>query len=103
HSDRPVLTWSPDSKQIATFKHDGRGVRDMVLASTNVGVPKPEIWKYPLPGDSVIFRITRVVIHIFPDGSGAHVQPLDMPPDQHRSTVSDHIRCGGGELCDLLW
>ena len=103
HSDRPVLTWSPDSKQIATFKHDGRGVRDMVLASTNVGVPKPEIWKYPLPGDSVIFRITRVMIHIFPDGSGAHVQPLDMPPDQHRSTVSDHIRCGGGELCDLLW
>jgi hypothetical protein len=37
HSDRPVLTWSPDSKQIATFQHDGRGVRDMFLVSTNVG------------------------------------------------------------------
>jgi dipeptidyl-peptidase-4 len=50
----------------------------------------------------VIFRITRVIIHIFPDGSGAHVQPLNIPPDQHRSTVSDHISCGG-ELCDLQW
>ncbi|MGD8727294.1 MAG: DPP IV N-terminal domain-containing protein, partial [Gemmatimonadales bacterium] len=25
-SDRPVLTWSPDSRKIATFQHDGRGV-----------------------------------------------------------------------------
>jgi dipeptidyl-peptidase 4 len=101
HSDRPVLTWSPDSKQIATFQHDGRGVRDMVMASTNVGVPRAEIWKYPLPGDSVIFRISRVIIHLLPDGSG-HVLRLQMPPDQHRSTVSDHIACGGN-VCDLQW
>ena len=101
HSERPVLTWSPDSKQIATFQHDGRGVRDMVMASTNVGVPRAEIWKYPLPGDSVIFRISRVVIHLLPDG-GAHVLRLKMPPDQHRSTVSDHVNCGG-EVCDLQW
>jgi dipeptidyl-peptidase-4 len=101
HSERPVLTWSPDSKQIATFQHDGRGVRDMVLATTNVGVPRPEIWKYPLPGDSVIFRISRVIIHVLPDGSG-HVLRLKMPPDQHRSTVSDHVSCGG-EVCDLQW
>ena len=40
HSDRPVLYWSPDSKQIATFQHDGRGVRDMHLVSTNVGAPQ---------------------------------------------------------------
>ena len=25
-SDRPVLLWSPDSKKIATFQHDGRRV-----------------------------------------------------------------------------
>ena len=101
HSDRPVLTWSPDSKQIATFQHDGRGVRDMVMASTTVGVPRAEIWKYPLPGDSVIFRISRVIIHLLPDGRG-HVLRLQMPPDQHRSTVSDHVSCGG-EVCDLQW
>jgi dipeptidyl-peptidase 4 len=101
HSERPVLTWSPDSKQIATFQHDGRGVRDMVMATTNVGVPRAEVWKYPLPGDSVIFRVSRVIVHLRPDGSG-HVLRLQMPPDQHRSTVSDHIACGG-EVCDLQW
>jgi dipeptidyl aminopeptidase/acylaminoacyl peptidase len=98
HSDRPVLTWSPDSRRIATFQHDGRGVRDMVMATTNVGVPRAEIWKYPLPGDSVIFRIHRVVIDVDP----VKVTRLRMPPDQHRSTVSDHVSCGG-EVCDLQW
>ena len=98
HSDNPVLTWSPDSRKIATFQHDGRGVRDMVLSSTNVGVPRAEIWKYPLPGDSVIFRIHRVVI----DVPTKTVVRLKMPADQHRSTVSDHVNCGG-EICDVQW
>jgi dipeptidyl-peptidase-4 len=101
HSDRPVLTWSPDSKQIATFQHDGRGVRDMYLVSTNVGAPKLDAWKYPFPGDSVIFRISRVIIHLLPNG-GAHVLRLNMPPDMHRSTVSDHVSCGG-QICDVQW
>ncbi|MGQ0642448.1 MAG: DPP IV N-terminal domain-containing protein [Gemmatimonadaceae bacterium] len=101
HSDRPVVTWSADSRQIATFQHDGRGVRDMHLVSTNVGVPRLESWKYPLPGDSVIFRISRVIINEGPDGRPRIVR-LQMPPDQHRSTVSDHVACGGG-ICDVQW
>ncbi len=101
HSDRPVLTWSPDSKQIATFQHDGRGVREMYLVQTNTGAPKLDAWKYPFPGDSVIFRISRVIIHLLPNG-GAHVLRLEMPPDAHRSTVSDHVNCGG-EICDVQW
>jgi dipeptidyl-peptidase 4 len=101
HSDRPVVTWSPDSRQIATFQHDGRGVRDMHLVSTNVGAPRLESWKYPLPGDSVIFRISRVIIGQGPDGKPRIVR-LQMPPDQHRSTVSDHIACGGS-ICDVQW
>jgi dipeptidyl aminopeptidase/acylaminoacyl peptidase len=101
HSDRPVLTWSPDSKQIATFQQDERGTREMYLVSTNVGAPKLEAWHYPYPGDSVIFRISRVIIHLLPNG-GAHVLRLDMPPDAHRSTVSDHVNCGG-EICDAQW
>ena len=48
-SDTPVLLWSPDSKKIATFQHDGRGVSDMYLVSTTVGAPRLEAWKYPLP------------------------------------------------------
>jgi dipeptidyl aminopeptidase/acylaminoacyl peptidase len=101
HSDRPVVTWSPDSRQIATFQHDGRGVRDMHLVSTNVGAPRLESWKYPFPGDSVIFRISRVIINQGPDGQPRMVR-LQMPPDQHRSTVSDHVACGGA-ICDVQW
>ena len=101
HSDRPIVTWSPDSRQIATFQHDGRGVRDMYLVSTAVGHPKLDAWKYPLPGDSVVFKVHRVIINQGPDGRPRVVR-FQMPPDAHRSTVSDHIACGG-EMCDTEW
>ena len=42
HSDRAILLWSPDSRKIATFQQDERGVSDMYLVSTNVGAPKLE-------------------------------------------------------------
>ncbi|HSJ14384.1 MAG TPA: DPP IV N-terminal domain-containing protein [Longimicrobiales bacterium] len=102
HSDRPVLTWSADSRKIATFQHDGRGVNDMYLVSTNVGSPRLEAWKYPLPGDSVIFRISRVVIDLGAEG-GPQVVRFQMPPDAHRSTVTDHVACNGNSVCDLQW
>jgi len=102
HGDDPVLTWSPDGKRIATFQHDGRGVPDMYLVSTNVGAPRLESWKYPLPGDSVIFRIHRVVVNVA-DAARPRVVRFQMPPDQHRSTVTDHVQCGGGSVCDLQW
>lgn len=98
-SKGPVLLWSPDSKKIATFQHDGRGTGEMYLATTNVGHPKLQAWKYPLPGDSVIFRIERVVIHI--DGSG--VVRLQMEADQHRSTITDHVATRGGQFVDVEW
>jgi Tol biopolymer transport system component len=28
---------------------------------------------------------------------------FQMPPDAHRSTVSDHVQCTGGTVCDLQW
>jgi len=99
--DSPVLNWSPDSRRIATFQHDGRGVSHMYLVRTQVGEPELEAWRYPVPGDSVIFRIHRVVIEV--EGPDApRVVRLQMPPDQHRSMVTDHIACGSG-ICDLLW
>jgi dipeptidyl-peptidase-4 len=101
-SDRPVVTWSPDSKKIATFQHDARGTSEMYLVSTNVGAPRLQAWKYPLPGDSVIFRISRVVIDLEAPG-GPKVVRFQMPPDQHRSTVSDHIACSGSTICDVQW
>jgi len=97
-SDRPVVVWSPDSTKIATFQHDGRKVGDMYLVSTGVGHPRLEAWKYPLPGDEHIFTIHRVVIDA---GSGAMTR-LQMPPDPHRSTLCDHVVCGG-EWADVQW
>ncbi len=103
HGDDPVLTWSPDGRRLATFQHDSRGVREMVLAGTNPGAPTLERWKYPLPGDSVVFRIQRVIIELGGDGAAPRVVRLQMPPDAHRSTVSDHIACDDGNLCDAQW
>lgn len=96
---RPVLLWSPDSKKIATFQHDGRGVGEMHLVTTNVGHPKLESWKYPLPEDSVIFRIHRVIIHI----DQPKIVRLQMEPDQHRSSTTDHIAIRGEQLADAEW
>jgi dipeptidyl-peptidase-4 len=99
-SDRPVLLWSPDSKKIATFQHDARGVGMMYLTSTEVGHAELEAWRGPLPEDSVIFRIERVVVNL--NEGGPRVTRLQMPPDQHRSTITDHIACGG-VFCDVEW
>jgi len=82
-SDAPVV----DSKKIATFQQDERGVGDMYLVSTAVGHPTLQAWKYPLPEDTVIFRISRVIV----DLDGPRVVRLKMPPDQHRSTICDDI------------
>ncbi len=98
--DNPVLLWSPDSKRIATFKHNSRGVGMMYLTSTKVGHPDLEAWTYPLPGDSVVFRIERVVINL---ESSPRVVPLKMEPDAHRSTISDHIAGWDGTFLDVEW
>jgi len=97
-SDRPILTWSPDSRKIATFQQDERGVGDMYLVRTRVGHPVLEQWHSPLPGDSIVTTIQRVVI----DLDGPRVIRLRMPPDQHRSTLCDHILCGG-VWADVYW
>ncbi|MEZ5492307.1 MAG: DPP IV N-terminal domain-containing protein [Gammaproteobacteria bacterium] len=98
--DGPVLLWSPDSNSIATFRHDGRRVGDMVVYSTEVGHPELDVWKYPLPGDEHIFMIERVVIHL---GEAPRLVRLNMPPDPHRSSTSDHIAGRGGLFLDVEW
>jgi dipeptidyl aminopeptidase/acylaminoacyl peptidase len=99
HSNRAVLLWSPDSKKIATFQQDERGVGQMYLVNTTVGHPTLQQWSYPLPGDSIITTIQRVVI----DVDAAKVTRFQMPPDQHRSTLCDDIACRGGEWSDVEW
>lgn len=98
-SDRPVLIWSPDSRKIATFQQDERAVGEMYLVNTKVGHPELQAWKYPLPGDSVIAMIQRVVINV----DTPRVIRFQMPPDAHRSTLCDHVVCRGTEWADVQW
>lgn len=99
HSDRPILLWSPDSKKIATFQQDQRGVGEMYLVETKVGHPALQAWKYPLPGDDVVTTIQRVVI----DLEAHKVIRLQLPPDQHRTTLCDDVECRGSDWDDVDW
>jgi dipeptidyl aminopeptidase/acylaminoacyl peptidase len=98
-SDRAIVVWSPDSKKIATYQQDQRGVGEMYLVSTKVGHPELRAWKYPLPGDTVVTTIQRVVI----DVDTSHVVRFQILPDQHRSTLCDNVACRGGEWSDVEW
>ncbi|MEM1095526.1 MAG: DPP IV N-terminal domain-containing protein [Bacteroidota bacterium] len=98
-NDRPVLLWSPDSKKIATFQQDARGIGMMYLTTTNVGHPELDAWRYPLPSDSVVFRIHRVIIEV----DEPKMIRLDLPPDPQRSTTTDHIAGRDGTFLDVQW
>ncbi len=93
-SDRPVLKWSPDSKKIATQQQDERAVGDMYLVETTVGTPTLQQWKYPLPGDSAVAMLRRVII----DVDEARVVPLDLAPEYHRATLGDDL-----SMDDYVW
>jgi dipeptidyl-peptidase-4 len=99
HSDRPILSWSPDSKKIATFQQDQRHVSDMYLVKTTVGAPELMEWKYPLPGDPEIIQIYRVIIHI---GDNPEIVRLKLDADARRGSLCDDISCEGG-FDDVAW
>jgi dipeptidyl aminopeptidase/acylaminoacyl peptidase len=99
NSDRPIVLWSPDSKKIATFQQDQRGVGEMYLVDTRVGHPNLRAWKYPLPGDDVVTTIQRVIV----DADSGSMVRLKMPPDQHRSSLCDDVTCRGGGWGDVQW
>ena len=71
-----------------------------MLGEVQVGHPELDAWKYPLPGDDAIFTIERLVIHLEPE---PRIVLLNMPPDPHRSTTSDHIAGRGGVFLDVEW
>ncbi|GJG86966.1 dipeptidyl peptidase IV [Gemmatimonadetes bacterium T265] len=103
-SGRAVVLWSADSKKIVTFQQDDRAVGDFYLVRTTtggrVGHPQLEAWKYPFVGDSAVSTIRRVVIDL--SGATPRVIPLQLAPDAHRSTLCDHIVCGG-RWADVEW
>ncbi len=100
HTDKAILEWSADSRQIATFQQDQRKTGEMFLIKTRVGHPELERWKYPLVGDKEVTMIERVII----DVAAKKVLRLQMPPDQHRSSLCDDISCGpDGGWDDVKW
>jgi dipeptidyl aminopeptidase/acylaminoacyl peptidase len=98
HSEHAIVVWSPDSKMLATFQQDQRKTGEMYTVSTRIGHPHLETWKYPLVGDKDVTMIERVII----DVDSAKVMRLKMPPDQHRSSLCDHLICRGGWE-DVQW
>jgi dipeptidyl aminopeptidase/acylaminoacyl peptidase len=98
HSDGAIVSWSPDSRKIATFQQDERKVGDMYLVTTNVGHPELKAWKYPLPGDSNVIMIQRVIINV----DAPKVVRFRIPPDFHRGTLSDDIS-SSGTFDDVDW
>ena len=99
HSDRAIVSWSPDSKKIATYQQDQRHVNDMYLVKTKVGAPELQAWKYPLPGDEEIIKIHRVIVDI---SSDPKITRLKLAPDDRRGTLCDDISCEGG-FDDVAW
>ncbi|MGM0545812.1 MAG: DPP IV N-terminal domain-containing protein [Bacteroidota bacterium] len=99
--NNPVVLWGPNSEKVATFRHDSREVGEMYLYNTKVGHSDLDKWKYPLPGDSTVFKIERVVVEV--NEENPEVIDLDMEPDYHRSTISDHIASWGGRFLDNEW
>ena len=99
HTDHPIVLWSPDSRRIATFQQDQRGVGETYLIRTQPGHPQLERWKYAMAGDPVIATLRRVII----DVASRTVIPLQIPPDPHRSSPCYHVECGDGTLADAQW
>jgi dipeptidyl-peptidase-4 len=93
-SDRAILLWSPDSKKIATQQQDERNVGEMYLVETMAGHPKLRAWKYPLPGDSVVAMVHRVIVEV----ESTRIVRLQMLPDFHRATLSDNL-----SMSDYKW
>ncbi|MEO7085010.1 MAG: DPP IV N-terminal domain-containing protein [Gemmatimonadaceae bacterium] len=93
-SDRPILLWSPDSRKIATSQQDERKVGDMYVVESKIGHPVLKAWKYPLPGDSVVQMLRRVII----DVDAGKVIPLQLPLEYHRGTIGDNIT-----MADYNW
>jgi dipeptidyl aminopeptidase/acylaminoacyl peptidase len=98
-----MAVWSPDSKRLATQQQDERNVGRMYLVSTPVGgtfsdrVAGHPILRdvpFPLPGDSVMAMMYRVIV----DADNGSVLRLKMPADFHRGTREDNI-----ELNDIKW
>ncbi|RAP58117.1 S9 family peptidase [Oleiagrimonas sp. MCCC 1A03011] len=100
HSNGAIVRWSPDSTHVVTYQQDQRKVGDMYTLRTQVGHPKLNAWKYPLPGDKHVFMIEPVVI----DVDTHKMVRVKMKPQQRLSSLCDDIDCNrDGSWDDVKW
>jgi dipeptidyl-peptidase 4 len=81
-SERPAVRWSPDSRRVATYRLDERGVGEMHLWEMAEGRPQLHSWPYALPGDTVVPMYERIII----DVQDSHTIRLPTPPDHQRTS-----------------
>ncbi len=97
-SDRPVLHWAPDSRKIATYRLDERGVEEMHLLEMAQYRPILDSWPYALPGDSIVPIHERAVL----DVESRTKTWLDAEPSHQRTS-----NCCGlereGQWTDITW
>jgi dipeptidyl-peptidase-4 len=80
---RPVLVWSPDSRRIATYKMDERGVRRMYLLETKSPAAVMHQYPYALPGDSIVPRYDTYILDV-----GSHTAiKVNRPPQTAVNTT----------------
>jgi dipeptidyl-peptidase 4 len=97
-SDRPALSWSPDSRRIFTHRLDEREVGEMVLWRTEVGRPELYRYRYAIPGDTTVPMYHWMIVNV----DDASVVPVQAAPDHQRTSSC----CGmlrGDELGDVEW
>ncbi len=100
HTDGAIVRWSPDSREVVTYRQDQRKVGEMYTVRTQIGHPKLNAWKYALPGDKHVFMIGPVVI----DVATRTLVRVKMKPQQRLSSLCDDLDCNrNGTWDDVKW
>ena len=93
-SDRAIVLGRPTRRRSRRSSRTSARSARCISSTTNVGHPKLARGSIPLPGDSVVAMLHRVII----DVDGGRIVRLQLPPDYHRATLGDNISDGRLQL-----
>lgn len=85
---RPQLRWSPDSKKLAVYRTDERGVAMMPYISYTPQRPKLYQQPYALPGDTVV---PRPALHIIDITTKSNIA-VSLSPQPNQLTITGSAR-----------
>src|SRR5687768_5783171 len=97
---RPQMRWSPDSKKLAVYRTDERGVATMPYISFTAQRPKLYQQPYALPGDTVVPKPAFHVIDVATKGNLA----VTLSPRANQLSINGSARDSvWGEGSDRLY